>query len=68
MASKSSGEKTRVKRTFVDAKTGKVIDESTIETTRPQDVATTVRVNRATGSNGDPGYRRPVAIGLWVLT
>ena len=67
MATKSSGEKKQVKRTFVDAKTGKVIDESTITTTRPQDVATTVRVNQYEGSNGDPGPRRPIAIGLWVL-
>ena len=67
MASKSSGEKKQVKRTFVDAKTGKIIDESTIETTRPEDVATTVRVNKVTGSAGNPGYRRPAAIALWVL-
>ena len=67
MATKSSGEKKQVKRTFVDAKTGKVIDESTITTTRPEDVATTVRVNSVTGSNGDPGPRRPIAIALWVL-
>lgn len=67
MATKSTGEKKQVKRTFVDAKTGKVIDESTITTTRPEDVATTVRVNRYEGSGGNPGYRRPVAIGLWVL-
>ena len=67
MATKSSGEKKQVKRTFVDAKTGKVIDESTITTTRPQDVATTVRVNTVTGSDGNPGNRRPIAIALWVL-
>ena len=67
MATKSTGEKKQVKRTFVDAKTGKVIDESTITTTRPQDVATTVRVNRVTGSDGNPGNRRPIAIALWVV-
>ena len=67
MATKSTGEKKQVKRTFVDAKTGKVIDEGTITTTRPQDVATTVRVNRVTGSDGNPGNRRPIAIALWVV-
>ena len=67
MATKNSGEKKQVKRTFVDAKTGKVIDESTITTTRPEDVATTVRVSKFEGAAGDPGPRRPIAIALWVL-
>ena len=67
MATKKTGEKKQVKRTFVDAKTGKVIDESTITTTKPEDVATTVRVSKFAGSDGNPGYRRPIAIALWVL-
>ena len=53
-----------VERRFIDAKTGEQVAASTV-VTNADDVAREVRVHKVTAS-GDPGKRRPIAIGLWV--
>lgn len=64
MAENTSG-KRKVKRVFIDADTGKQISEQTV-VTDASDVVSEVRVKNVEAT-GDPGYRRPVAIALWVL-
>lgn len=53
-----------VERRFIDAKTGEQVAASTV-VTNADDVAREVRVHKVTAS-GNPGKRRPIAIGLWV--
>ena len=55
--------KRKVKRRFIDAKTGEEIAEATV-VTNADDVAREVTVHTVT-AKGDPGIRRPVAIALW---
>ena len=62
-----TGKKRRrpVERRFIDAKTGEEVAKSTVVTSA-DDVAREVTVHKVT-AKGDPGKRRPIAIGLWVL-
>ena len=65
MADESTRKRKRpVERKFIDAKTGEQVAASTV-VTNADDVAREVRVHSVTAS-GDPGRRRPIAIGLWV--
>jgi hypothetical protein len=65
MAEESSRKRKRpVNRRFTDAETGEEVAATTV-VTNADDVAREVRVHKVTAS-GDPGKRRPIAIGLWV--
>ena len=65
MAEESSRKRKRpVNRRFIDAETGEEVAATTV-VTNADDVAREVRVHKVTAS-GDPGKRRPIAIGLWV--
>lgn len=65
MAEESSRKRKRpVNRRFIDAETGEEVAAATV-VTNADDVAREVRVHKVTAS-GDPGKRRPIAIGLWV--